>query len=144
MYSFIHSYMCIYADSMETGRTPRARCAHPTSRRALRKGTNGVNTNGVTAIFMFFDRGTFWVPPLTYFYIPKIARAYFFPNLSKFITFAAAPLVLTRHASPPGLRRRGAGGGYTYIYIYIYINNMYIYIYICNYNYITVYVTAYM
>ena len=25
------------------------------------KGTNGAGTNGVTANFMFFDRGTFWV-----------------------------------------------------------------------------------
>ena len=30
-----------------------------------RKGTNGVSTNGVTANFVFFDRGTFWVLPLT-------------------------------------------------------------------------------
>ena len=30
-----------------------------------RKGTNGVSTNGVTAFLMFFDRGTFWVFPLT-------------------------------------------------------------------------------
>ena len=29
--------------------------------RGLRKGTNGVSTNGVTANIMFFDRGTFWV-----------------------------------------------------------------------------------
>ena len=42
-----------------------------------------------------FDRGTFSVFLLTYFYISKSARAYFFPNLSQFITFAAAPLVLT-------------------------------------------------
>ena len=34
-----------------------------------RKGTNGVSTNGVTAIFMFFDGGTFWALPFTYFYI---------------------------------------------------------------------------
>ncbi len=44
----------------------------------IRKGTNGVSTNGVTANFMFFDRGTFWVLPLTYFYLPKSARAYLF------------------------------------------------------------------
>ena len=30
-----------------------------------RKGTNGVSTNGVTANFMLFDRGTFWVLRLT-------------------------------------------------------------------------------
>ena len=33
----------------------------------LRKWTNGVSTNGVTASLLFFDRGTFWVLPLTYF-----------------------------------------------------------------------------
>ena len=49
----------------------------------------------VTANFMFFDRGTFWVLPLTYSYLPKSARAYLFPQSVKFITFAAAPLVLT-------------------------------------------------
>ena len=42
-----------------------------------------------------FLTGTFWVLPLTYFYLPKSASAHLFPNLSKFITFAAAPLVLT-------------------------------------------------
>ena len=44
-----------------------------------RKWTNGVSTNGVTEhFFMFFDRGTFWVLPLTYYYFPKSARAYLF------------------------------------------------------------------
>ena len=28
---------------------------------------------------MFFDRGTFWVLPLTYFYLPRSARAYHLP-----------------------------------------------------------------
>ena len=51
---------------------------------------------------MFFDRGTFWVFPLAYFDLPKSARASFFPNLSKLITFAAAPLVLT-----PFVRNQG-------------------------------------
>ena len=40
-----------------------------------RKGTNGVSANGVTANFVFFDRGTFGVFPLTYFYLPRSARA---------------------------------------------------------------------
>ena len=38
--------------------------------------TNGVSTNGGTGKFMFFDRGTFWVLPLTYFYLPKSTRVY--------------------------------------------------------------------
>ena len=58
------------------------------------KGQNGVSINGVTANFMLFDRGTFWSLPFTY-YLPKSARAYLFPQSVKFITFAAAPLVLT-------------------------------------------------
>ena len=44
-----------------------------------RKGTDGVSTNWGTANLMFFDRGTCWVLPLTYLYIPKSARAYLFP-----------------------------------------------------------------
>ena len=57
-----------------------------------RKGTNGFSTNWVTANFMFLDRGTFWVLPFTYVFLPKSARAYLFPQSVKFITFAAAPL----------------------------------------------------
>ena len=44
---------------------------------------------------MCFDRGTFWVFPLAYFYLRRSARAYLFPEPSKLITSAAAPLVLT-------------------------------------------------
>ena len=50
---------------------------------AVRKEKNGVSTNGVTAIFVFFDRGTFWVLPLAYFYLPKSVRAYLFPQSVK-------------------------------------------------------------
>ena len=57
--------------------------------RTPRKGTNGVSTNGVTANFMFFDRGTFWVLPLTYFHIPKSARAYLFPRSVKIRYFCS-------------------------------------------------------
>ena len=52
----------------------------------------------------FCDTGTFWVLPLTCFYISKSARAYLFPNLSKFITSAVAPSVSTpfvRSQLPP-------------------------------------------
>ena len=50
----------------------------------------------VTANFMLFDRGTFWVLPLTCFYLStKVPGHTFFPNRSKIITFAAAPLGLT-------------------------------------------------
>ena len=39
--------------------------------RPARRGTNGVGANGVTASFMIFDRGTFWVLALTYFIPPQ-------------------------------------------------------------------------
>ena len=48
-----------------------------------REATNGVSTNGVTAIFMFFDGGTFWLLLFTYFYLPKNARAYHFSQSVK-------------------------------------------------------------
>ena len=63
-----------------------------------RRGTNGVSTDGVTANFMLYIYiYTFWVLPLTYLTIifPKVPGRTFFPNLSKLITFAAAPLMLT-------------------------------------------------
>ena len=59
---------------------------------ARRKGTNGVSTNGVTANFMLFDRGTFWVLPLTDFYLPKSARAYLFPQSVKSHYFCRSPI----------------------------------------------------
>ena len=62
------------------------------SETTTRKGTNGVSTNGVTANLMFFDRGTFWVLPLTYFYIPKSARAYLFPQSVKIDYFCSGPI----------------------------------------------------
>ena len=46
-----------------------------------RRGTNGVGTDGVTAKFMLFDRGTFRVLPTTYFYIPKVPGCIFFPTI---------------------------------------------------------------
>ena len=39
-----------------------------------RKGTNGVSTNGVTAFLSLFGSGTFWVLPLTYFYLRTLFR----------------------------------------------------------------------
>ena len=58
---------------------------------ASRKGTNGVNTNGVSAILMLFDRGTFWALPLTCFCLPKSARAYLFPQSIKIHYFCSGP-----------------------------------------------------
>ena len=60
---------------------------------ALRKGAEGVSTSGVTAIsFQVFDGGTFWVLPLTYFYLPKGARAYLFPQSIRIRYFCSGPI----------------------------------------------------
>ena len=77
-----------------------------------RKGTNEVSTNGVTANFMFFDRGPFGVLPLTYFEIPKSASAYLFPQSDKIDYFCSGlisvdpicpqPRYLLGAHSPPG------------------------------------------
>ena len=41
---------------------------------------------------MFFDRGTFWVLPLTYFYLPNSARAYLCPQYVKIHYFCSGPV----------------------------------------------------
>ena len=58
----------------------------------IRKGTDGVSTNGVTAKFRFFDGRTFWVTLLNYFYLPKSARAYLFPQSVKINNFCSGPI----------------------------------------------------
>ena len=39
-----------------------------------------------------FDRGTFWVLPLTYLYLTKSARAYLFPQSVKIHDFCSGPI----------------------------------------------------
>ena len=59
----------------------------------FRKGTNGVGTNGVTAFLLgFWHRDFFLVLPLTYFYLPKSARAYPFPQSVKTRCFCSGPI----------------------------------------------------
>ena len=60
----------------------------------VRKGTDGVDTNGVTAIFMFSTEGLVGYQSVKICQHLSILRT-FFPNLSKLIAFAATPLVLT-------------------------------------------------
>ena len=78
----------------------------------IRKGANGVSTNGATANFMFFDRGTFWVLPLTCFYLPKSARAYLFPQSVEIHYFRSGPISVDpicpqpRHPQRPRLLLR--------------------------------------
>ena len=41
---------------------------------------------------MFFDRGAFWVLPLTFFYLSKSATAYLFPQPVKIPYFCSGPI----------------------------------------------------
>ena len=61
-----------------------------------RKGTDGVSTDGVTANLLFFDGNFLGTRVNLLLKFPKVPGRIFYPNLSKFITCAAAPLVLTR------------------------------------------------
>ena len=74
--------------------------------KGLGKGQMGSARMGsLQIVCLFLAEGVFGVLPLTYFYIPKSARVYFSPKFVKthYITFAAAPLVLT-----PFVRNQGA------------------------------------
>ena len=61
------------------------------SRPAFGNGHIGVSTNG-SLHYLFFDRGTFWVLPLTCFYLPRVARAYLFPQPVKIHYFCSGPM----------------------------------------------------
>ena len=78
-----------------------------------RKGTTGVSTKWGHCIFLkCFSTGTFWALPLTDFYLPKSARAYFFPNSSRFIMYVCIYIYIHTHTYTLT---------YTYVYIHIYI-----------------------
>ena len=59
----------------------------------LRKGTNTVSTNGVTANIMFFiwQRDFLGIPVNLLLSSQKLPGRSLYPDLSKLITFAAAP-----------------------------------------------------
>ena len=90
------------------------------------------------------DRGTFGVLPLIYFYLPRRARAYLFPQSVRFHYFCSGSISVdpirpqTRRIFDwLDIDRRG----FLYIYIYIYIYMcIYIYIYMCVYVYIYIYI----
>ena len=67
----------------------------------------GVGTNGVTAnvieLYVLLQRYFLGTPINLLFIFPEVPGRTFFPYLSKFITFAAAPLVMT-----PFVRNQGA------------------------------------
>ena len=69
------------------------RPAHPTREAPLSEWDKwGQHWWGHCNIFMFFDRGTFWVLPLTYVYLPKSARAYLFRQSVKTYYFCSGPI----------------------------------------------------
>ena len=73
---------------------------------STREGTNEVSTNGVTANFMCFDRGTFWVLRLTYLYLPnRSAGAYLFHQSFKNHYFCSGPISVDPIYPQPSIRR---------------------------------------
>ena len=75
---------------------------------ALGKGRMGSALTGSLRISCFFDRGTFWVLPLTYFYLPQSA----FPQSVKIHYFCSGPIgVDPIRAQPRPSRRSGPWGG---------------------------------
>ena len=85
IYIYICMYVCMYV-CMYIGRRHRhrrlrgGRCPARCAAAGPRDGDGAARCSDrdrlgkhswVTAIFVLFDRGTFWVLPLTYFYIPK-------------------------------------------------------------------------
>ena len=91
IYTYIHIYTYIYIQMHEYIDIYMYIYIYIERERG-RKGTNGVSTNGVTAIFMFVDRGTFWALPLTCVYLPKSARAYLFPQSVTICYFCSGPI----------------------------------------------------
>ena len=58
----------------------------------LGKGQMGSALLGSLQTLCVFYRGGFWVPPLTYFYLPKSAGAYLFPQTVKIHYLCSGPV----------------------------------------------------
>ena len=59
---------------------------------SIGKGHMGSALMGSLRILVLFDRGTFWVLLLTYFYITKSAGVYLFPQSVKNVCFCSGPI----------------------------------------------------
>ena len=72
---------------------------------------------GSLQITCFFDRGPFWVFPLTSFYLTKSARAYFFPKSVNMYYFRSGPMSVypiwpqSKGGEGPDERRLDEGAG---------------------------------
>ena len=84
MYIYIYIYTHIHTlyISSRFEASPPCPCSNPACTGGVRKGTNGVSTNGVTADLMFFDRGFFGYSRSPTFIFPKVPGRTFFPHLS--------------------------------------------------------------
>ena len=92
VYIYIYIYIYIYPCAFAGFSGPSSTC----TRWPSEKGTNGVGTNGVTTNLLFlFDRGAFWALPLTYFYLPKSARAHLFPQPVKTHYLCGGPIIIS-------------------------------------------------
>ena len=117
-YDYCHYYYYLLSLEQAESRNDRRPGRAGLERLAVasaRRGTNGVGPHGVTANFMFFDRWTFWVLPLTYFYLPKSARAYLLPQPVKKHYFCRGPIsvdpICPQPRSWPGRDARGPRAG---------------------------------
>ena len=71
------------------------------------KGLTGSALMGSLQMSCFLTEGPFGYSRSPTFIFPKVPGCTFFPNLSKFITFAAAPSVLTPFVRNQGERPEG-------------------------------------
>ena len=74
-------------------------CLSPALGAVVGKGQMGSALIGVTANDSFFDRGTFGVLPLTYFYLPESAWAHLFRQSVKIHCFCSGPISDDRNSS---------------------------------------------
>ena len=92
IYIYIHTYIYIHKAPPWLAAGP----APPASRPAeLGKGQMGSALMEPLQVLCFSTEGPFGYSRKPTFIFPKVPGPTFFPNLSRFITFAAAPLVLT-------------------------------------------------
>ena len=116
---------------------PWSRTGSPTTRRSEGDKMGSARRGSLQLSGILTE--TFWVLPLTYFwYLPKSARVYLFPQSVEIRYFCSSPIKCRPHLSTTN---RHSLDMYTYIYIYIYI---YIYMYIYIYIYIHIYIYIYI
>ena len=94
VYIYIYIHISAGSEQVHGGlhSEPRAEPRHHVPPGDLGKGQMGSALLGSLRIYCFFDRGTFWVLPLTYLYSAKRARAYLFPQSVEIRYFCSGPV----------------------------------------------------